>query len=209
MTKNMMLVLVLVLSTGCATARTRSSDPVMRVAIDSGSMPLNSYVRLQRSLVESGKFVVVDRAAGFKFINKEQKLQHQSDRFGADEKYAEWGKLYGVGGVVVGIQSCQMRDGWGGQYYRCMENLALLDVTTGETLAVSEDTQDTEGKSLNPEWNKAVDMMIDNFPKTFVTTDNLHQTIKYSKTLQNYRDQISQQKDRKPAAQDDDEQNNL
>lgn len=204
----MVLISLVVISTGCATARTRSSDPVMRIAVDADSMPLESYVRLQRSLVQSGKFVVVDRAAGFKFINHEQKIQHHTDRFGADEKYAEWGKMYGVGGVVVGIQNCQLRDGWNGQYFRCMENLALIDVTTGETIAVSEDTQDTDNRQVNPNWDRAVDDMVDHFPKYFATTDNLHQTIKYSSTLKDYREQISQKADRAPAASSEDDDNN-
>jgi len=195
------------LTLACSTAvkRTRSSDPVMRIAIDPKSMNLSSYVRLQRALVESGKFVVVDRSNGFKFIDREQRLQHKDKekRVGSDERYAEWGKLYGVGGVVVGIQSCQMRTGWGGDYYRCLENLALIDVTTGETLAVSEDTQDTEEKQINPNWTRAVEAMVDNYPRVFENLENIHQTVKYSQTLQDYRTKISQQKeeDRKPASQ--------
>jgi hypothetical protein len=191
-----------VMMVGCATARTKSSDPVMRIAIDAKSMPQASYVRLQRALVQSGKFVVVDRANGFRFIDNEQKLQHNTDRFGNDEKYAEWGKMYGVGGVVIGIQNCQLRFGWSGEYFRCMENLSLIDVTTGEAISVAEDMQDTEYRIDNPSWDKAVDQMIDAFPKTFVTRDNLHQTVDYSSSLRDYREQISKHEDRKPASQE-------
>lgn len=187
--KNLMIILM-VMSVGCATSRTRSSDPVMRIAIDADSMPIESYVRLQAALVKSKEFIVIDRAAGFQFMDKEQRMQHESNRFEKAERYAEWGKMYGVGGVVVGIQACSAVYGWTGPHLKCQENLSLIDVTTGETLAVSEDTQNTDMQIANPSWEDAVNEMIDHFPKTFVNDDNLHQTVEYQSVLKSYRAQL-------------------
>lgn len=200
--KNIILLISLVyLSFGCATARTRSSDPVMRVAIDADSISRAAYVRIQNALMESGKFVVVDRAMGFRAIAKEQEMQHETTRFGDNEKYALWGKMYGVGGIIVATLQCGVvTSGWTHQNYNdCIENLSLINATTGEVMAVSEEHVETaQYNAVSPEWTAAVDAMIENYPKTFIDKHDPNRTINYSNSLVEYREKTVPQ-NRKPA----------
>lgn len=207
-----MMMMVSVNLTACSTvSRVRLNDPVLRVAIAAESVPQGSYMRLQRSLVESNAFVVVDRAAGFRAIDKEQRLQHKTSRFGKDEKYADWGSLYGVGGIIVGSQQCEIRNAYNGShYYRCLENLSLIDVTTGEAIAVSEKQVEVPGTIDSPDWTEAVNQLIESYPKVFADNKNIHQTISYSGSLQDFRQSLAlkQEHNRKPASDDlsDDDQ---
>lgn len=178
------------LLSACATVRTRSSDPVMRIAVDNQSISLGSYARLEKALVDSGKFIVVDRAMGFKAIVHEQEMEHTTTRFGENEKYSLWAKLYGVGGIVVATEQCYQKGSiWGAIYSHCTLNLTLVNATTGEIMAVSEGN-DTTRPQIAPEWADTVENLIDTYPKVFASKEDLNQTIKYGDTLKDYRERV-------------------
>lgn len=184
------LIILLVLTSACATNRTRSTDPVLRVAIDAASISPGSYARLQKALVDSRQFVVVDRSTGFRAVVKEQELQQTTTRFGDNEKYALWHKLYGVGGIFVALQQCEEKHSiFGTDYLKCTINLTLINATTGEVMAVAEEFEDT-GISIAPEWKDTVETLIDHYPKVFITKSDLNQTIKYDDTLVEYREKV-------------------
>jgi hypothetical protein len=186
--------LFLMVQTGCSSAppvRTKHSDPVMRVAVDFDSVSPGSYARIQYALKKNGSWIVVDRGVGFNAVNKEQTMEHHtdSDRFGGDEKYAHWKKLYGVGGIVIATEQCHPAYAWGGaQYFQCLESLTLLNSTTGEVMAVAEDSQETVNISTAPTWTKIVDIMTDNYPHRMISNDP-NQTVEYDESLKNYRKQ--------------------
>jgi hypothetical protein len=169
--KKVILVLVALGMVGCASApRTKWTDKTMRVMIDPESIDAQNYVKIQYSLVASGKWIVVDRKDGLRAIKHEQDMLHrtESDRYDDREKYAMWGKLYGVGGVIVAHSQCQRRDGFfPGQYNRCRQNLAIMDTNNGEVIAVSEARADSDAWNEMPDWEDAVSVLNDNFPKNF------------------------------------------
>lgn len=173
---------------GCSTARTRNSDPVMRVAIDDVGLSAASYARLTHAVMESGKFVVVDRSNGFKAAAREQELEHTTTRFADHEKYALWKNLYGVGGIFIAVQQCRdKRSMWGTPYLECVENISLVNATTGEVFATGEVIQST-GYGIDPEWHDAIDNLIDHYPRAFVNAKNPNETLKYDDTLVQYRE---------------------
>ena len=156
---------------GCATERTKYSDKNLRVAIDSESIDYRQYVSLEHSLVASGKFVVVDRAAGFRAIKQEQEREHRSEpnRYADREKFSQWAKLYGVGAVIIGNVQCQDKPSfWNNQVYKqhCIQFIQMTDANTGEVIAsvqneVSGDRQETLA------WSDAVDKLVDAYPRWF------------------------------------------
>lgn len=201
--KGSLVVVSLVLTTACATTRTRTSDPVFRVTIDTETMSDQAYSRLQKALVKSDKFVVVDRSHGFKAIAHEQEIQHGTTRFGVNEKYALWGNMYGVGGIFIGTQQCEVHQNfWGSQYLHCIQNLSLVNATTGEVMAMSEVAFNSDG-GLQPEWTDAVNDVVDNYPRIFNDLNDLHKTIKYDPTLIQYREQTIPQNSKKSMDMDD------
>ena len=197
--KKLMMVLIALSLTGCASmARNRYSDPVLRIAIDGDSIDsVQDHARLQNSLVESNFFVVVDRGSGFDAINKEQELVHQEkkERFGTNEKYARWGKMYGIGGILVATQSCSWQTSISNAVYKkCLQDLTLINATTGEVMASSEAISESEDAIPTASWNKTVDLLISHYPKKYIDRDHPNQTIEYSSALENYREKLSQEK---------------
>ena len=189
------LLSVVVLS-GCATARTKQSDPIMRVAIDPQDMTQGQVMRLQASLMRQGAFQVVDRGRGFNAAKNEQEMERKSEghRFGSPEKYAEWGKLYGVGGVIVANADCSQRITIGGSiYFVCQEQIVLYDATTGQVMAASEAQAETSENVPSPGWLEAVEKLAEAYPSKMVDSNNPHQTIKYSTTLEKYRSKIQKE----------------
>lgn len=160
------------LITGCATPRTRWTDKTMRVLINPEGISANHYVKIQQALTESGKWVVVDRGMAYDAIKKEQEREHreQSDRFLDREKFAHWGKLYGVGGIVVAHAQCTTKDGWFKHAYPvCHQYLAIVDSNTGEVIATAKD--EAEGSSydydLAPEWEDIVAKLNKAYPENY------------------------------------------
>lgn len=159
-------------SVGCATPRTKWTDKTMRVMIDPEGVSAKHYVRIQQALMKSGKWVVVDRGMGYNAIKKEQEREHreQTDRFLDSEKFAHWGKLYGVGGVIVAHSSCIIRDGlFKKNFPTCNQYVAIVDTNTGEVIAAAEGQ--AEGSSydydLAPSWDDVVADMEDAYPKNY------------------------------------------
>lgn len=177
--------------TGCATARTKWTDKTMRVMIDPDGVEADHYVRIQEALVSSGKWVVVDRGMGYNAIQKEQEREHrgQSDRFLDREKFAHWGKLYGVGGIVVAHAQCQVKDGWfiKKNYPHCQQYLAIVDTNSGEVISAVQDEVDggSYDYQLAPSWEEIVAKLNNAFPTHFETN-------KDDKILRDYKD-VSQE----------------
>lgn len=187
--RNIMILAVLgTVATGCATARTRYSDPVMRVMIDPDSIEEMHYTRVQKALVTSGKWTVVDRGAAYQAVKKEQERQHRDDssRFESKEKWAHWGKLYGVGGIVAAQAQCEVvsRFWSSSPTLRCLQYLAVVDARTGEVITAVENESD-DGKTfygemrIAPSWDETVDMLNKAFPKYFESDKRHDRLIKY------------------------------
>ena len=175
--KTLILIGVLLVSACASTPppRTKWSDPVMRLMIDPDSIDAKNYARIQSALVSSGKWTVIDRNSGFKALILEQERQHrlQNDRFDNKEKYAIWGKLYGVGGIVIAHNQCSPQFRWlKGNFMSCVQGLAILSANTGEILASIENEAEADyiiyGEMEQvPAWDNAVEKLNNAFPKRF------------------------------------------
>lgn len=180
--------------TGCATPRTKWTDPTMRILIDPTNISAAHYARIRQALHQNNRFIVVDRADGYKAVIEEQEREHrsQSDRFMDKEKYAIWGRVYGVGAVVVANAQCITRDGWFKHAYNhCRQSLAIVDARTSQVIAVGEAEADSGSYTYNeaPEWDEAVDKLVDNFPKNYEPNKD-HQI------LRDYKDEAGEEAQR-------------
>lgn len=167
----LIFVCMALLVAGCASQkRTKWTDKTMRVMIDPDSISAEHYVKISSALVRSGKFVVVDRSAGFNAIKREQERTHRHDvdRFADREKYAHWGKLYGVGGVVVAHADCHHREGtFTGRYKLCKQYVAIMDTNTAEVIAVAEGESDGDAGDDTVPWDDVVADLEVAYPKYF------------------------------------------
>lgn len=188
--KSLLMLLVLMLGACASEPRTKFSDKSMRVMIDPDSIDENNYAEIQSALTQNGTFQVVDRGAGFKASKNEQQRLHrdESDRFENKQKYAHWGKLYGVGAVLIAHTQCINKGSAfvsDRNFLFCKQHLTLVDSNTAEVIASS--SAENEGPSsfdpipMTPDWNDAVTGLVDNYPKTFKEQ-------KLSKTLVEYQD---------------------
>jgi len=158
---------------GCASLdRNKFTDPHFRIMVDPDSIEAKHYVRVVHSLQRTKKFVVVDRASGFNAIRREQQMAHRDnvDRFDDKEKWAHWGKLYGVGAVVVAQSNCGMTTVWWSQYNftRCIQTLIFVDANTGEIMATAEDdVLQSTVEQVPPAWDDITEQLIADYPKVF------------------------------------------
>ena len=160
---------------GCAgkTPRTRYSDPYMRVALWPNGIDAANYVRIQQALIASGRFIVVDRGSGLAAIKEEQEALHetQADRFADPEKFAHWGKLLGVGAIIVAHTQCAQKHAWlaRSMYARCQQFAEIVNSNTGEVMASSEGQEDTANneEDLAPSWDSTVERLVDAYPKHY------------------------------------------
>jgi hypothetical protein len=182
--------------TGCSHGmpkRTKWTDKNLRVMIDPTQIDKDNYVKLQKALVQSGNFTVVDRAAGFAAIKAEQERLHRNevDRYEDKEKWAHWGKLYGVGSIIVPHAECTRVTSGGifhpGPRLRCFQSLSIVDANTGEVVSMIEDENFGErmeniyGNNYHvPEWDDAVELLVKAYPKDFDGRT-------YHPVLENYR----------------------
>lgn len=171
---------------GCATARTKHSDPTMRIAVVADE---TSYFEIQTALVETGKYFVVDRAHGFQAAVEEQEF-NATERVGDKERYARIGKMFGVGGVVVGQVSCTPHGsffaGLSSPSADCVEHLSLISTSTGEVVASARAKVNTaydrgHSRVFPPSWEEAVQNLNDNMPSHFVKA-------KWTEKMQDFRD---------------------
>lgn len=193
--KKVIAVFMLVsLSIGCASTekRTKWTDKSMRVLIDPDSLSSDDYVAVQTALFKEGSFTVVDRSKGFKAIKTEQERTHRTeqDRYADKDKWAHWGKLFGVGAIVVGHSQCYRAKAFLSMHpvvNRCKQFLSLVDSNTGEVIVAVDAESDKPGGvdsgSFNApsDWTEAVQRLVDAYPRDFKPQY-------YSEKLEHYRD---------------------
>ena len=186
--RNVMLALALLSAlTSCAgkTPRSKLSDPHMRVAVWPQGIDSGNFVRIQQALVASGKFVVVDRAVGLAAIKHEQDAQHvtESNRFAYPEKFAHFGKLLGVGAVVVAHTQCANKGSFwtDARYAKCQQFTEIVNSNTGEVMASAEGMEETdlgEGE-IAPSWDGTVDRLIAAYPKFYERSHETQELVDY------------------------------
>lgn len=174
--------------------RTKWTDPAMRVMVDPEGLPARDYIRIVSALKRSGKWFVVDRKDGLRAIFKEQKMIHRdrADQFKDEEKYSIWGRLYGIGGVVIGHVDCTRKTGFFSSHTTCKQNLAVVSANSGEVLSTSETDNDdavlnySGDIKIGSDWTDAVSELNNNFPKNY-------EKLKYSDDMELFREEAKQE----------------
>lgn len=169
--------LSLVILAGCSSApRTKWTDKSMRVMIDPDSIDEENYVQIQRAIVGSGKFTVVDRARGMKAMKKEQERTQRTeeDRFADKEKWSHWGKMYGVGSIIVAHVQCRQEHATFNRtkfYLDCRQLLAMVDSNTGEVFVAVEGRNDGPSSYdlsyMVPDWDETTEKLMSAYPKHY------------------------------------------
>lgn len=161
--------------------RTKWSDKNLRVALDADSVSTDDYVSIQTALVKEGRFMVIDRNIGYKAIKTEQERLHrkEEDRYSDKEKWAQWGKMYGVGAIVWAHAQCyRTTKFFTASLYTtvCKQYLSLVDANTGEIIAAIDNEADSPAKADNfgsesfkvpTDWTIAVEKFVDAYPKDY------------------------------------------
>lgn len=164
---------ILVTLSACSTneSRTRYSDKNMRIMLYPETISPDHFARIQTALVRSDVWSVLDRSQGLKAVKQEQNIIHkaESDRYDDKEKYAHWGKLYGVGAIVIAHAQCTNKASkWNVTELRtyCQQFLNLVDSNTGEVVLGVEAENDSDYGST-PDWNEVTKKLADEYPKYF------------------------------------------
>lgn len=149
----------------------------MRVMINPEGLSEVEYMDIQNKLVEAGTFTVVDRARAIRAIKIEQNEIHvdNKDRYEDREKFAHWGKLYGVGSVIVAHSDCQNRpNAWRVNELKnyCRLFVSLVDTNTGVVMVSASDEYKAEFMQ-RPSWEGAVEKLTEAYPKYF-ESEKLH-----------------------------------
>jgi hypothetical protein len=194
--KTLFLLMILIpIITNCSSKeRTKWTDPNMRVIVDPDGLEARDYVRIVNALKKTGLFFIVDRKDGFKQILKEQKMIHRDrpDQFADIEKYAIWGRLHSVGGVVTGRVDCVRKNGWLHNYARCKQNLAIISTISGEVIATAEGENDdaelnwTGDVKIGSDWTDTVSELVDAYPKNY-------EQLKYSDDMRLFRQEAKEE----------------
>ena len=189
--KNLILLLALAGLVGCASApipKTKWTDKNMRVMIDPDSIDEAHYIQIQTALVRTGKFTVVDRGAALKAVKVEQERLHrdEADRFEDREKWAHWGKLFGVGSVIVAHVQCVKEGVWYNPQLTtlfCKQFLSMVDSNTGEVILAVEGENNSPTSAdrtyIAPEWKELVTQMVEEYPKFFKNEDYTGPALQY------------------------------
>lgn len=174
--KNIILLLALSLA-GCSSSPVRKTEemtrwkaPEMRIAIYSPRLDGMATAQVQDALQSTGRFWIVSRGQGLEAIFAEQNMTHrdQLDRFEGKEKWAHWGKIHGVGAVILAQDTCSRVSSWGGQIFmRCQQSLSMLDATTGELIASAIETVDGGYDQLSPDWTESVNKLVRHIPRVW------------------------------------------
>jgi hypothetical protein len=192
MIKIISVIFLLMGISSCATPtpRTKWTDKNMRVMIDPDSIDEENYVQIQHSLVSAGKFTIVDRSRGMNAMKKEQERTQrgEADRFADKEKWSHWGKMYGVGSIVVAHMQCTKENSFMNRtklYLNCHQFLSMVDSNTGEVI-VSVDGKNEGPASydlsyMQPDWDKVTEKLMDAYPKEYRPNN-------YSKEVSTYQD---------------------
>lgn len=181
--RNILCVIVAITLSGCASPpiRTKWADKNMRVMIDPDSLSADDYIAVQTALVKEGRFMVVDRSSGYKAIKAEQERLHrvEADRYEDKEKWAHWGKMYGVGAIVVGHSQCVRTTklfSFNPNVYQCKQFLSLVDANSGEVISAVEGLAEnpvqgnnfgSESFSKSMDWSRTVADFVDAYPKDY------------------------------------------
>lgn len=190
----LLISLALFLSNCASKERTKWTDPAMRVMVDPTGIPARDYVRIVSALKKSGKWFVVDRRDGLRAIFKEQRMIHRvrPDQFKDEEKYSIWGRLYGVGGVVIAHVDCAKTYGFWSSSTVCKQNLAIISANSGEVLATADaENDDAETNyhgdiKIGSDWTDAVEQLNDNFPKNY-------EKVKYNSDMELFRSEAKEE----------------
>lgn len=167
---------------GCAVKRTKFSDPQMRIAIDATNLDTYNYYAIQKELVDTGRFVVVDRGKGFETIKHEQVDENKTDRFEVSGRYAEYGKLHGIGSVVTPAGRCVLSPRMFSEDYECRLTLTLIHTVTGEVTAVASSVERSpDGKTVS--WESVSERLVDNYPKYFEKFEKTERLLEYERGL--------------------------
>ena len=176
----------------CSTSipRTRLSDKSLRIMVDPDSISAEHYVRIQSALVKSGKFFVVDRSQGFQAVKKELERTHRSeaDKYSDRDKYSIYGRLFGVGSVVVAHADCQRKQSWWNQNnwkLECTQFIQLIDSNTAQVIVAVEDKNSSDlsldMSGVVPSWDGAIEKLVAAYPENYTPAY-------YTKELQDYQD---------------------
>ena len=144
----------------------------MRIMVDPASINPENYARIQTALVQQEMWTVLDRLSGLQAIKHEQEELHRTstDRYDDKEKYSHWGKLYGVGAVIVAHTQCfRKATFWNpqGNNYYCSQFLNLVDANSGEVLIGVEGGEWAEAQNVAPDWKEVVQKLAEAYPKNF------------------------------------------
>lgn len=153
---------------GCASVpTTRDNIKQRRVFIDESTDP-DTTMLVKQALWQSGKWFVVDRDRGLNALKNEQERQGLSN----EEKYAELGKLFGAGAVVIPSDRCVRMSGIISlPHYVCDQFLTVVDSSTGEVLVSVRNKAEGGSDELRPNWDETVEKMEKSFPKTWEPVD--------------------------------------
>lgn len=202
--RNIIFLGLLVSMIGCSSPPIRSkwADKNMRVMIDPDSVSVQDYVAIQTALVKEDRFMVVDRAQGLRAIKTEQERLHRReiDRYADNEKWAIWGRLLGVGAVVVGHSQCTRVKPFfnlsSSPYVnRCKQYLSLVDANTGQVIVAIDGISEQPAPANNfgaesfiepSSWEKVVAEFVDAYPKEYKPQY-------YSDGLLKYRDEAEEE----------------
>lgn len=171
------------LLTACSSSqvKTKWTDKNMRIMIDPESIDVANYVEIQTALVKSGKFMVIGRGTAMKAVKREQEMLHRTegDRFEDKEKWAHWGKLYGVGAIVIAHIQCIHETTWyQTQEQTCRQFLNMIDANTGEVFLAVDGEASIDSESnvtqlaynyVAPSWQKIVKKLVEEYPKNFTS----------------------------------------
>lgn len=181
---------------GCASEvkRTKLSDPTLTIILDDKGLEPSDYIAVQESLFATGKFKILDRSKAYDAIRAEQMREHrlESDKFNDSEKYAQWGRFIGAGGVVTASYECKGAESNQNLIYLaahlstlgifdkiiCTQFIQLTDTSTGQVVA-SIKYDGKKGANEVLDWSDAANKLVDQYPDTFVTLEKHQKLIDY------------------------------
>ena len=176
----------LVVLSACSSTevRTKFTDKNMRLMVDPDKVDEAQHVRLQTALVKTDRWTVIDRKDGFSAIKKEQDREHRndSDRFSDQEKWAQWGQLYGVGAILVPHVDCYLKQNLFSPRLskHCVQFLRLVDANTAEVILAVEGSSSSV-ESDTPDWYETVEKLGEEYPTQFTEEKISERLIRYKK----------------------------
>lgn len=193
MKRNIILLVLFFVFSGCSSniKRDRTTDKGLTISIYPDNLSAEDYVAIQTALVNTDRFIVLDRKLGYAAAKQEQERQfvNEQDRFDDFQKYAHFGRLAGAGSVVWANKNCSLATPWFSQYtrvYKCSLFLNLIDSRTGRVLSAVEGKSDdipaiAEAGSFNKlvNWEEVANKLAEEYPKEFIAEYNSEQLIQY------------------------------